>query len=119
VSNRKTIVAVFFVVASVLYAQSSEVWYSEMPTQAILSSDGKLMRIGEKDYHVYNAFDPIAPKGGERVIDFAGTLDYYMWMHKKPDKTFTISKIDPDLNIYYFDETTGNYTNPKGLILDD
>jgi hypothetical protein len=64
-------------------------------------------------------FDPIAPKGGERVIDPAGTLDYYMWIHKKLDGKFTVSRIDMELNVYYYNETTGNYTTPKGGILND
>jgi hypothetical protein len=91
--------------------------YQDWPRKAEFSVDGAAMNIGGKAYRVYNAFSPIAPKGGERVEDYAGVLDYYAWFHKGPDGGFTMSKIDMELNIYYYDEQTGEYINPVGNIL--
>jgi hypothetical protein len=120
VSRFKFVVLYFFVFSVLLYAQTTQKWYSNLPERASLSKDKKTMNIGKDSYNVYNAFDPIAPKGGEKVLDPAGTLSYYMWLHNK-DKpgTFTMSKIDiHTLLIYYYDEETGKYTNPNGKTLD-
>jgi hypothetical protein len=87
-----------------------------MPEKAVWPDDKKTMVIGKEIYPVYNAFDPIAPKGGLRVIDFARVLDYYMWYHKKLDDEFTVSWIDLDLNIYYLDPAMNKYTSPKGVV---
>jgi hypothetical protein len=89
-----------------VFAQTQKTWYADMLEKAVWSDDKKTMVIGKETYPVYNAFDPIAPKGGLRVIDFAGVLDYYMWYHKK---------LDLDLNIYYLDPATNKYTSPKGV----
>ncbi|MDR3276137.1 MAG: hypothetical protein LBT11_02825 [Treponema sp.] len=113
--KEKTLMVFLLILAPVLYAQSSEIWYSKMPAKAVLSSDGKLMRIGEKEYHVYNAFDPIAPTGGERVIGFAGVLDYYLWLFIS-NNIFTMARIDMEFNIFYYDEHTGEFTSPKGEV---
>ncbi|MDR1727833.1 MAG: hypothetical protein LBT74_07905 [Acidobacteriota bacterium] len=76
--------------------------YAAMPRKAVLSEDGKSMRIGDRTYQVYNAFDPIAPQGGLRVIDFAGTLDYYLWYYRIPGTRFlNVARIDMDMNIHY------------------
>jgi hypothetical protein len=108
--------AAFFLIAVTftLSAQTAKPWYADMPQKAAMSEDGKTMRIGGKNYPVHNAFDPIAPKGGARVIDFAETLDYYLWIHKKPDGNFTASRIDFDMNIFYYDDQTQRYTAPNG-----
>lgn len=87
-----------------------------MPVKAVLASDVASMNIGGKRYRVYNMFDPIAPKGGERVLDPAGVFEYYMWVHKKPDGGWTISRIDMELNIYYHDEGTEEWTSPEGTV---
>jgi hypothetical protein len=94
-----------------------EKWYVTMPSKAVPSADGSSMTIGNKTYRVDNAFDPIAPKGGERIIDSAGVLPYYMWVHRIPGSTFTVSRIDEDGNIYYLDGETGKYTSPDGLVM--
>jgi len=92
-----------------------EAWYKSMPAKAKLVENGKKMRIGNKTYPVYNAFDPIAPQGGERVLDNAGVLDYYFWYFKLPSKIWTLAIIDLDFNIYYMDEETQQFTSPAGI----
>jgi hypothetical protein len=100
-------------------AQENKKWYADMPGKAELYSDSAV-KIDGKIYRIYNAYDPIAPKGGEKVIDFAGTLDYYMWFHKVESLgRFTMSKIDGDLNIYYYDEDTKEFVSPQGFVLKD
>jgi len=101
-------------------AQTAEPWYKDMPEKAALSEDGRTMRIGDKSYPVYNAFDPIAPTGGERVLDFAGALDYYFWFHRRPGSAFfTMSKIGLDMTIFYIDDQTRQFTTPRGEVWDD
>jgi hypothetical protein len=99
-----------------VFAQAQKMWYVDMPENAVWSSDKKSMVIGREAYPVYNAYDPIAPRGGLRIIDFAGVLDYYMWYHKMPNGEFAVSWIDLDLNIYYLDPVTNKYTSPKGMV---
>ncbi|MDR0551059.1 MAG: hypothetical protein LBG72_03455, partial [Spirochaetaceae bacterium] len=98
-----------------VYAQTGDKWYYSLPKKAEWITEGTLMKIGNKNYHVYNSFDPIAPKGGERVIDFAGVLNYYMWTFKNQDG-FSVAIIDMKLNIFYYDEETEKYTSPAGDI---
>jgi hypothetical protein len=95
----------------------SEKWYIIMPSKAVPSADGSSMTIGKKTYRVDNAFDPIAPKGGERILDYAGVLPYYMWVHRIPGSTFTVSRIDEEGDIYYLDGETGKYTSPGGVVM--
>ncbi|MDR3047345.1 MAG: hypothetical protein LBU51_07010 [Bacteroidales bacterium] len=106
----------FFILLLILSATFSA---QEFPVKATLSPDGTTMRIGDKDYRIYNAFDPIAPKGGERVIDYAGVLDYYMWIHKAPNGDFAVSRIDKDLNIFYYDQETQKYASPTGEVMEE
>jgi hypothetical protein len=95
-------------------------WYASLPVKAERSEDGASMKIGGKTYRVYNAFDPIAPNGGERVIDFAGVLDYYMWVHKAEALGgFAVSRIDADLDIYYYDSELNEYVSPRAVIPQD
>jgi hypothetical protein len=100
------------------FAQAHKAWYADMSEKAVWSDDKKSMVIGKEIYPVYNAYDPIAPKGGLRVVDFAGVLDYYMWFHKMPNGEFKVSWIDLDLNIYYMDPATNKYTSPKGVVFE-
>jgi hypothetical protein len=72
------------------------------------------MHIGGKTYRVDHAGDPPAPTMGERVIDFGGMLDWYLWFHKRGTNDFTVSRIDLDMTIYYLDDTTNAWTTPDG-----
>jgi hypothetical protein len=99
-----------------IFSQEEADWYRNLPQRAEILENGLLMRIGDKNYRVYNAFSPIAPTGGERVIDFAGTLSYYMWIFKKQSGVFTTAKIDMELNIYYYDDNAQVFISPNGFI---
>jgi hypothetical protein len=100
-------------------AQTTANWYKNLPERAEFTSGGASTRIGGKTYRVYNAFDPIAPQGGERILDMVGTLDYYMWVHKGPDGVFTISRIDSTFLIYYFDPQIKKYITLGGKIMEE
>jgi hypothetical protein len=98
------------------------------PTQAEWANSAHTaMLIAGKIYRVVNTYSPIAPRGGEMVMDFAGALPYYMWTYslvtndwpEKPDdgSNFAIARIDMKLKIYYQDEKTGVYIAPDGSVL--
>jgi len=123
-STLKTLPAIFalsFFICAALFAQepdnAAEAWYKTMPAKAILNAEGKI-KIGGKVYPLYNAFDPIAPKGGERVVCWAGALDFYMWFFRIKGQEWTLAYIDMDLNIYYYDEHTQKYTSPNGAVFE-
>jgi hypothetical protein len=111
--------AIFCIVCIILpvsiFSQEEVHWYNNLPQKAEILENDLVMKIGNKSYRVYNAFDPIAPTGGERVINYAGALDYYMWIFNS-NGGFKIAKIDRELNIYYYDEITKKFTNPEGTI---
>jgi hypothetical protein len=115
--KQKICVFLLLLTIAILSSQSPAPWYANLLAKATLSPDGAIIQIGDKDYHIYNAFDPIAPKGGERVIDYAGVLDYYMWIHKTSDGDFTVSRIDNEFNIFYYDQETQKYTSPAGKVI--
>jgi hypothetical protein len=102
-----------------IFSQEEAGWYRNLPQRAEILENGLLMRIGGKDYPVYNAYSPIAPAGGERVIDFAGTLSYYMWIFKKQSGAFTTAIIDMELNIYYYDDNAQIFIGPNGFIFEE
>jgi hypothetical protein len=111
--------AIFLIFPIFAFSQDLSKWYTDMPSKAEIQGNSSIMSIGNKTYPVYNAFNPIAPTGGERVIDFAGTLNYYIWTFKRQNGEFTAAKIDMDLNIYYYDETIEKFISPNGDILDE
>ncbi|MDR0909044.1 MAG: hypothetical protein LBM77_04695 [Spirochaetaceae bacterium] len=96
------------------------------------------MLIAGHTYKVCNANSPIAPRGGEMVIDFAGALPYYMWVYslvthdwaKETEETandtdnvsganFAIARIDMNLKIYYNDTKTDKFIAPDGAVLNE
>jgi hypothetical protein len=99
-----------------VFSQTEDKWYSGFPQKAEWLENNVLMKIKDKTYHVYNAFDPIAPKGGERIIDFSGVLNYYMWLFNTKNG-FKVARIDMKLNIFYYDEETNVFVSPSGEIL--
>jgi hypothetical protein len=76
------------------------------------------MIIGGKNYRIYNSFDPIAPRGGEHVVNSAGALNYYMWIFNTANG-FSMAKIDMELNIFYYDKKSNKFISPGGLIFID
>jgi hypothetical protein len=56
------------------FAQTQKAWYLDMPEKAVWANDKKSMVIGKETYPVYNAYDPIAPKGGLRLLILSGYL---------------------------------------------
>jgi hypothetical protein len=102
-----------------IFSQEEASWYRNLPQKAAILENGSSMKIGDKNYRVYNAFSPIAPAGGERVIDFAGTFNYYMWIFKKQSGVFTTAKIDMELNIYYYDDNAQAFISPNGSIFEE
>jgi hypothetical protein len=40
-----------------------------------------------------------------------------MWIHKLPNGDFTITRIDKEFNIFYYNQATQQYTNPVGEIM--
>jgi hypothetical protein len=52
---------------------------------------------------------------GKQVLDSAGVLNYYMWVHKT-DNGFTVSRIAINLSIYYYDQETTKWTSPAGKV---
>ena len=101
-----------------IFAQDKVNWYIDLPQKAKIVDNGLLMEIGDKKYRIYNAFDPIAPTGGERVIDFDGALKYYMWIFSF-NGSFTVARIDQNMNIYYFDTQQRLFISPQGDIFSE
>jgi len=88
--------------------------------KAKVLSRRRSMQIGSNVYNIYLESDPIAPTRGERILDLGGILDYYMWIHKGSDGNFTMSIIDKNLNVYYYDIISKEYINkPNNTKIDE